>query len=113
MSAAKLWFKEVKRILKPGGINIFTVRHIGDEDYKNGKHIGEDMYQNDGFIFETLFWSWLARIIHVVEGIMWIGLIWYFNFVQIPNVNVDADDPLLKTASPHSNELDCHNNQNV
>ena len=42
--------KEVKRILKPGGINIFTVRHIGDEDYKNGKHIGEDMYQNDGFI---------------------------------------------------------------
>ena len=42
--------KEVKRILKPGGINIFTVRHIGDGDYKNGKHIGEDMYQNDGFI---------------------------------------------------------------
>ena len=42
--------KEVKRILKPGGINIFTVRHVGDEDYKNGKHIGEDMYQNDGFI---------------------------------------------------------------
>ena len=42
--------KEVKRILKPKGINIFTVRHIGDEDYKNGIHIGEDLYQNDGFI---------------------------------------------------------------
>ena len=42
--------KEVKRILRPGGINIFTVRHVGDEDFKNGKHIGEDMYQNDGFI---------------------------------------------------------------
>ena len=42
--------KEVKRILKPGGINIFTVRHTGDGDYKNGQHIGEDLYQNDGFI---------------------------------------------------------------
>ena len=43
-------FKEVHRILKPGGINIFTVRHTGDGDYKRGKHIGEDLYENDGFI---------------------------------------------------------------
>ena len=42
--------REVKRILKPGGINIFTVRHTGDGDFKNGLHIGEDLYQNDGFI---------------------------------------------------------------
>ena len=42
--------KEVHRILKPGGINIFTVRHTGDGDYKKGKHIGEDLYKNDGFI---------------------------------------------------------------
>ena len=42
--------KEVLRILKPGGINIFTVRHLGDADYKNGIHRGEDIYENDGFI---------------------------------------------------------------
>ena len=42
--------KEVHRILKPGGINIFTVRHTGDGDYKKGKHIGEDLYESDGFI---------------------------------------------------------------
>ena len=42
--------QEVHRILKPGGINIFTVRHTGDGDYKKGKHIGEDLYENDGFI---------------------------------------------------------------
>ena len=42
--------KEIHRILKPGGINIFTVRHTGDGDYKNGIHIGEDLYENDGFI---------------------------------------------------------------
>tara|TARA_Y100000590_G_scaffold266948_1_gene299788 strand:+ start:724 stop:1368 length:645 start_codon:yes stop_codon:yes gene_type:complete len=42
--------KEVLRILKPGGINIYTVRHTDDADYKNGAHIGEDLYENDGFI---------------------------------------------------------------
>ena len=43
-------------------------------------------YLNDGFAFDTLFWSWLFRYIHVIVAIMWIGLLWYFNFVQIPNM---------------------------
>ena len=42
--------KEIHRILKPGGVNIYTVRHINDADYKKGIHRGEDMYENDGFI---------------------------------------------------------------
>ena len=42
--------KEILRILKPRGINIYTVRHTDDGDYKNGTHIGEDLYENDGFI---------------------------------------------------------------
>ena len=41
---------EICRILKPGGINIYTVRHTEDGDYKNGIHRGEDLYENDGFI---------------------------------------------------------------
>ena len=41
---------EICRILKPGGINIYTVRHTGDGDYKNGIHRGDDLYENDGFI---------------------------------------------------------------
>tara|TARA_Y100001970_G_scaffold241334_1_gene304826 strand:+ start:825 stop:1478 length:654 start_codon:yes stop_codon:yes gene_type:complete len=41
---------EIQRILKPGGINIYTVRHTSDGDFKNGYHIGEDLYENDGFI---------------------------------------------------------------
>ena len=41
---------EIHRILKPNGLNIYTVRHINDGDYKNGKHKGEDLYENDGFI---------------------------------------------------------------
>ena len=49
-------------------------------------------YQNDGFSFDRLFWSWLARFVHVVVGIMWIGLLWYFNFVQIPNMAKIPDE---------------------
>ena len=41
---------EIYRILKPKGINIYTVRNTNDGDYKNGIHIGEDLYENDGFI---------------------------------------------------------------
>ena len=41
---------EIHRILKPNGLNIYTVRHTNDGDYKNGNHIGEDLYENDGFI---------------------------------------------------------------
>tara|TARA_B110001452_G_C15133772_1_gene394964 strand:+ start:145 stop:747 length:603 start_codon:yes stop_codon:yes gene_type:complete len=49
-------------------------------------------YQNDGFSFDTIFWSWVARYTHVVVGIMWIGLLWYFNFVQIPNMSKIPDE---------------------
>ena len=41
---------EILRVLKPNGINIYTVRHTKDGDYKNGIHRGEDLYENDGFI---------------------------------------------------------------
>jgi len=41
---------EICRILKPGGINFYTVRHTLDGDYKKGIHRGENLYENDGFI---------------------------------------------------------------
>ena len=41
---------EILRVLKPNGINIYTVRHTNDGDYKKGIHIVEDLYKNDGFI---------------------------------------------------------------
>ena len=49
-------------------------------------------YGNGGFDFDTIFWSWLTRLIHVTVAIMWIGLLWYFNFVQIPNMPKIPDE---------------------
>ena len=49
-------------------------------------------FLNGGFDFDLLFWSWLFRYIHVLVGIMWIGLLWYFNFVQIPNMAKIPDE---------------------
>ena len=42
--------------------------------------------------FDRMFWSWLFRYFHVVSGIMWIGLLWYVNFVQIPSMPKIADE---------------------
>ena len=49
-------------------------------------------FNNGGFDFDRIFWSWVFRYIHVLVGIMWIGLLWYFNFVQIPNMQKIPDE---------------------
>ena len=45
-----------------------------------------------GWSFDSYFWSAIFRYLHVLSGIMWIGLLWYFNFVQIPNMPKIPDD---------------------
>ena len=35
---------------------------------------------------------WLFRWFHVISGIMWVGILYYFNFVQIPNMTNIPDD---------------------
>ena len=32
------------------------------------------------------FWAFLFRWLHVLSGVMWLGLLYYFNFVQIPSM---------------------------
>ena len=49
-------------------------------------------FGNGGFDFDILFWSWLFRYFHVLAGVMWIGLLWYLNFVQIPNMPKITDE---------------------
>lgn len=38
-------------------------------------------------------WGYLlVRWLHVVAGVMWIGLLWYFNFVQMPSMPKIPDE---------------------
>ena len=46
----------------------------------------------DGFVFDRYFFSWLFRYFHVLSGVMWIGLLWYLNFVQIPSMAKILDE---------------------
>jgi uncharacterized membrane protein len=32
------------------------------------------------------YWTFIMRWLHVASGVMWIGLLWYFNFVQTPTM---------------------------
>jgi uncharacterized membrane protein len=48
--------------------------------------LGHFIIGQGDFGLDTGWWSFLFRWLHVGSGIMWIGLLYYFNFVQIPNM---------------------------
>ena len=35
---------------------------------------------------DYMWWAFFFRWLHVLSGVMWIGLLWYFNFVQTPSM---------------------------
>jgi uncharacterized membrane protein len=45
-----------------------------------------------GRMGEMGWWSFFMRWLHVLSGVMWIGLLWYFNFVQIPSMPKIPDE---------------------
>ncbi|MFC2953618.1 hypothetical protein ACFOOP_16890 [Marinicaulis aureus] len=42
------------------------------------------LYLTMGGALDANYWRFFFRWLHVLSGVMWIGLLWYFNFVQIP-----------------------------
>ncbi len=42
--------------------------------------------------FDHGYWTFFMRWLHVLSGVMWIGLLWYFNFVQIPSMPKIPDE---------------------
>lgn len=38
------------------------------------------------------WWAFIMRWLHVMSGVMWVGLLWYFNFVQTPSMPKIPDD---------------------
>lgn len=37
-------------------------------------------------VVDTAYVTFFTRWLHVLSGVLWIGLLWYFNFVQIPTM---------------------------
>lgn len=56
---------EIRRVLKSGGLNIYTARNTNDAHYGTGIHRGEDMYEVGGFIVH--FFS-REQVEHLAEG---------------------------------------------
>ena len=44
------------------------------------------IYASAGGAFDMTFGAFITRWLHILCGIMWIGLLYYFNFVQIPTM---------------------------
>jgi uncharacterized membrane protein len=49
------------------------------------------------------YWTFFMRYLHIASGVMWIGLLWYFNFVQTPSMPKIPDEQkpaISKVISP-------------
>ena len=54
---------------------------------------------------DAIFWQALFRWLHVVFGILWIGLLYYFNFVQIrkmPEIPAELKPAISKYIAPEA-----------
>ena len=41
---------------------------------------------------DMAWWTFFFRYLHILSGVMWIGLLWYFNFVQTPSMPKIPDE---------------------
>ncbi len=65
--------------------------------------IGYGMHGPDHF--GMIFWQAVLRYLHVVSGILWIGLLYYFNFVQIrkmPDIPAELKPAVSKYIAPEA-----------
>ncbi|MGP3982735.1 putative glycolipid-binding domain-containing protein [Streptomyces sp. KR80] len=66
---------EVARVLRPGGVFVYTVRHTGDAHYGTGTSQGDDIYEHGGFavhffdrkLVDSLAEGWDLREVHAFE----------------------------------------------
>lgn len=64
-SELELLSSEVRRVIRPSGLNIYTVRHTNDPDYGTGICRGEDLYEVGGFVVH--FFS-RGKVEHLAKG---------------------------------------------
>ncbi|MBK3623269.1 class I SAM-dependent methyltransferase [Streptomyces sp. MBT49] len=66
---------EVRRVLRPGGAFVYTVRHIGDAHYEVGIGHGDDIWEHGGFavhffpraLVDHLAEGWILHEVHAFE----------------------------------------------
>ncbi|CAL9309666.1 class I SAM-dependent methyltransferase [Streptomyces olindensis] len=66
---------EVRRVLRPGGVFVYTVRHIGDAHFGAGTGHGDDIWEHGGFavhffsreLVDALAGDWVLDDVHAFE----------------------------------------------
>ena len=56
---------EIRRVLRPNGLNIYTVRNTKDPHFRTGIHQGEEIYEIGGFVLH--FFS-KKKVEHLAKG---------------------------------------------
>ncbi|MFB7620318.1 class I SAM-dependent methyltransferase [Kitasatospora sp. NPDC056181] len=67
--------REVRRVLRPGGVFVYTVRHTGDAHYGAGTGHGDDIWEHGGFavhffprvLVDALAEGWEPAEVHPFE----------------------------------------------
>lgn len=60
---------QVRRVLRPGGLHVYTVRHVGDAHYGAGVSIGDGMYESGGFIVHFFDRALVERLASGFSGL--------------------------------------------
>ena len=68
-------FQSLGRTVAAGVVVLFILAAIAAAFTGRGVPVGEHSW-----------WLFVMRWLHVTAGVMWIGLLWYFNFVQTPSM---------------------------
>jgi uncharacterized membrane protein len=67
--------------------------------------VGYAVHYSKGGGLDAIFWQAVLRWAHVVCGILWIGLLYYFNFVQIrvmPQIPAELKPAVSKYIAPEA-----------
>ena len=53
---------EVRRVLRPGGLHVYTARNTHDPDYGHGRHLGDELFEVGGYVIHFFSAEMVARL---------------------------------------------------
>lgn len=60
---------EVARVLRPGGIHVYTVRHVGDAHFGVGPAHGDNTYESGGFVVHFFDRALVEQLSHGFQDV--------------------------------------------